>query len=169
MSIIKLKIIPAQNPILSLEQALQIGFFNGGLSPFVEQGSELREAITAPVLSTQPRELILFYEGNEKRLPAYSNGLSSYLAERKLKVIEKPHPSLFPYSMAELPEQRLDALGLPRSVNIIMLTDESSFVRTRNNHLNCLRAIRGNGKRSLAFIVPFGTWRNGNAFLVEEL
>ncbi|MFA6585852.1 MAG: hypothetical protein WCS86_01695 [Candidatus Paceibacterota bacterium] len=147
-------------------EIVRVGGFNAGIYSHLEQNSVCKNAILAPVFSTEEEELFLYWEGKDQVIPG-GKDIYDYFASQGYEVVEKAHPSLLVNAMAVLTEERLAELGIPSNVNIVLPTSVS-LLPVGDGRQCFLSADRSDGYRRLSLVSFDGEWHGGCAFLLRK-
>lgn len=151
----------------NFEEVVETGKFNNGYYDHLKKDSTCKAKVLSSVDGLLEENLVLYYEGGNQTLPEGS-AIYDYFAQQGLEVVENPHPSLLVNAMGQLTEENLASLGIPRYVNIVLPSAESSLFSDCNGAPCFLEAHRIDDLRELSLVDFYGEWEPYFAFLLRK-
>ena len=111
---------------------------------------------------------MLYWECGNQIIPGGSD-IYDYFGSKGFEVIQRAHPSLLVCAMSQLTEKKLEEIGVPFGVDVVLPTDETSLLPGINGDLCFISAIRSGGRRLLGINKFKSRWLNvGFAFLLQK-
>ena len=152
----------------SFDEVVKVADLNYGYYSHLEQNEKCKNFIFAPIISSKEEEVILYWEGDNQVIPGGSD-IYKYFADKGCEVISNVHSSLLIETVKELTEKKLEELGVPLYVNIVLPTPEVSLLPGEDGSQCFLEVCRGDGDRKLSLVDFDGEWHDNYAFLLRKI
>lgn len=137
-----------------------------GYDEFLKQNKKSNDFLFSGIKSTEPREVILYWEGYGQIVPGGSSAYSYFVSRGYRIMIQVVHSSIFINTMHLLSETKLRKLGIPNDVDIIFPMPSVIFSEKFDP---CFLRIRRNKGIRLFDLVNFkDDFYGQSAFILEK-
>ena len=147
--IVTLKIFQTQYK--SFEEIVKVAKLNNVYYKHLDKNEKCKNFIFAPIVSSEEEGVVLYYEGENQSIPGGAN-IYKYFADKGYEVIPNTHSSLLIQAVKELTDEKLEELGIPSYVDIVIPTPENSLLPDEDDYPCFLEVSRYLGYRRLDLV-----------------